>query len=119
MQFFLFVFFFFQAEDGIRDVERSRGLGDVYKRQVSTQSTWEFCKMAVSFIIVVLVIFFLLYIYVILPFDLIPESLVGVCGIIDDILLIIGVLFGLTRYFYRVYSESFQEQPLFLSLIHI
>ncbi len=26
-------FFFFQAEDGIRDVERSRGLGDVYKRQ--------------------------------------------------------------------------------------
>eukprot|EP00831_Metopus_contortus_P035213 TRINITY_DN28034_c0_g1_i2.p1 TRINITY_DN28034_c0_g1~~TRINITY_DN28034_c0_g1_i2.p1 ORF type:complete len:163 (+),score=45.33 TRINITY_DN28034_c0_g1_i2:3-491(+) len=30
---FLFFFFFFQAEDGIRDVERSRGLGDVYKRQ--------------------------------------------------------------------------------------
>ncbi len=29
----LVVFFFFQAEDGIRDVERSRGLGDVYKRQ--------------------------------------------------------------------------------------
>eukprot|EP00831_Metopus_contortus_P047744 TRINITY_DN3865_c0_g1_i1.p1 TRINITY_DN3865_c0_g1~~TRINITY_DN3865_c0_g1_i1.p1 ORF type:complete len:306 (-),score=104.04 TRINITY_DN3865_c0_g1_i1:35-952(-) len=28
-----FFFFFFQAEDGIRDVERSRGLGDVYKRQ--------------------------------------------------------------------------------------
>eukprot|EP00831_Metopus_contortus_P076919 TRINITY_DN71305_c0_g1_i1.p1 TRINITY_DN71305_c0_g1~~TRINITY_DN71305_c0_g1_i1.p1 ORF type:complete len:115 (-),score=15.30 TRINITY_DN71305_c0_g1_i1:134-478(-) len=27
------VCFFFQAEDGIRDVERSRGLGDVYKRQ--------------------------------------------------------------------------------------
>ena len=24
---------FFQAEDGIRDVERSRWLGDVYKRQ--------------------------------------------------------------------------------------
>ena len=36
--FFLFVFFFsvlffFQAEDGIRDLVRSRGLGDVYKRQ--------------------------------------------------------------------------------------
>ena len=28
------VFFFFQAEDGIRDLVRSRGLGDVYKRQV-------------------------------------------------------------------------------------
>ena len=27
------VFFFFQAEDGIRDLVRSRGLGDVYKRQ--------------------------------------------------------------------------------------
>ena len=33
--FFLFSFlFFFQAEDGIRDLVRSRGLGDVYKRQV-------------------------------------------------------------------------------------
>ena len=28
-----FRFFFFQAEDGIRDLVRSRGLGDVYKRQ--------------------------------------------------------------------------------------
>ena len=35
--FFFFVFvclFFFQAEDGIRDLVRSRGLGDVYKRQI-------------------------------------------------------------------------------------
>ena len=30
----VFVIFFFQAEDGIRDLVRSRGLGDVYKRQV-------------------------------------------------------------------------------------
>ena len=29
----LIVIFFFQAEDGIRDLVRSRGLGDVYKRQ--------------------------------------------------------------------------------------
>ena len=29
----VYVFFFFQAEDGIRDLVRSRGLGDVYKRQ--------------------------------------------------------------------------------------
>ena len=29
----LFIFFF-QAEDGIRDAQESRGLGDVYKRQV-------------------------------------------------------------------------------------
>ena len=27
------VSFFFQAEDGIRDAQESRGLGDVYKRQ--------------------------------------------------------------------------------------
>ena len=30
---FSFFLFFFQAEDGIRDLVRSRGLGDVYKRQ--------------------------------------------------------------------------------------
>ena len=29
----LLIVFFFQAEDGIRDLVRSRGLGDVYKRQ--------------------------------------------------------------------------------------
>ncbi len=42
----IMLFFFFQAEDGIRDVERSRGLGDVYKRQdqttrVSWVQTWK------------------------------------------------------------------------------
>ena len=33
---FILFFFFFQAEDGIRDLVRSRGLGDVYKRQLTT-----------------------------------------------------------------------------------
>ena len=33
--------FFFQAEDGIRDLVRSRGLGDVYKRQGTSQYTSE------------------------------------------------------------------------------
>ena len=33
----MIIVFFFQAEDGIRDLVRSRGLGDVYKRQI-------FCK---------------------------------------------------------------------------
>ena len=32
-KFIVVMFFFFQAEDGIRDLVRSRGLGDVYKRQ--------------------------------------------------------------------------------------
>ena len=31
---FPFLKLFFQAEDGIRDAQESRGLGDVYKRQV-------------------------------------------------------------------------------------
>ena len=34
-----FCFFFFQAEDGIRDLVRSRGLGDVYKRQALEMAT--------------------------------------------------------------------------------
>ena len=33
--------FFFQAEDGIRDLVRSRGLGDVYKRQRQTHQRVE------------------------------------------------------------------------------
>ena len=33
------MFFFFQAEDGIRDLVRSRGLGDVYKRQGERRGT--------------------------------------------------------------------------------
>ena len=35
----VYVGFFFQAEDGIRYLVRSRGLGDVYKRQNSTGAT--------------------------------------------------------------------------------
>eukprot|EP00658_Telonema_sp_P-2_P076573 TRINITY_DN6731_c0_g1_i3.p1 TRINITY_DN6731_c0_g1~~TRINITY_DN6731_c0_g1_i3.p1 ORF type:complete len:218 (+),score=58.48 TRINITY_DN6731_c0_g1_i3:120-773(+) len=34
-----FFFFFFQAEDGIRDAQESRGLGDVYKRQMRDYPT--------------------------------------------------------------------------------
>ena len=36
------MFVFFQAEDGIRDLVRSRGLGDVYKRQASNRLTAEY-----------------------------------------------------------------------------
>ena len=36
------LFFFFQAEDGIRDLVRSRGLGDVYKRQMNRGSKKDF-----------------------------------------------------------------------------
>ena len=37
----LVFFFFFQAEDGIRDLVRSRGLGDVYKRQTDHTALFE------------------------------------------------------------------------------
>ena len=38
ISFKFFFIFFFQAEDGIRDAQESRGLGDVYKRQVRSFS---------------------------------------------------------------------------------
>mgnify|MGYP003381556275 CR=1 FL=1 len=33
LEYMCLIWFFVQAEDGIRDLVRSRGLGDVYKRQ--------------------------------------------------------------------------------------
>ena len=35
----------FQAEDGIRDRSPSRGLGDVYKRQLKRYESWIFTTM--------------------------------------------------------------------------
>ena len=40
----VFNFFFFQAEDGIRDLVRSRGLGDVYKRQFKHICFFQNCR---------------------------------------------------------------------------
>ncbi len=34
--------FFFQAEDGVRGAQESRGLGDVYKKQLQ-HSGWNLC----------------------------------------------------------------------------
>ena len=45
------VFFFFQAEDGIRDLVRSRGLGDVYKRQIL------YSAIGTAFVIVYFLVF--------------------------------------------------------------
>mgnify|MGYP007112055809 CR=1 FL=1 len=45
MQDCIYLFFFFQAEDGIRDLVRSRGLGDVYKRQCQTREIEELNKL--------------------------------------------------------------------------
>ena len=38
--------FFFQAEDGIRGLVRSRGLGDVYKRQDQTRPSADLMTLA-------------------------------------------------------------------------
>eukprot|EP00658_Telonema_sp_P-2_P084689 TRINITY_DN946_c0_g1_i2.p1 TRINITY_DN946_c0_g1~~TRINITY_DN946_c0_g1_i2.p1 ORF type:complete len:119 (-),score=46.99 TRINITY_DN946_c0_g1_i2:335-691(-) len=47
----VFFFFFFQAEDGIRDAQESRGLGDVYKRQMvyAVYCLWPYLKKAVPY----------------------------------------------------------------------
>ena len=42
------VIFFFQAEDGIRGLVRSRGLGDVYKRQVDQGAVRDHLHQAVQ-----------------------------------------------------------------------
>ena len=50
LSYLVMLFFFFQAEDGIRDLVRSRGLGDVYKRQVTiTNSKSKFFWMKYKF----------------------------------------------------------------------
>src|SRR5678816_4717961 len=41
-------FFFFQAEDGIRDAQESRGLGDVYKRQFSSAANSSYVASSFS-----------------------------------------------------------------------
>ena len=41
---YVLTIFFFQAEDGIRDLVRSRGLGDVYKRQVFDACVYSGCS---------------------------------------------------------------------------
>ena len=46
--FFVCLFFFVQAEDGIRDLVRSRGLGDVYKRQRERSSSFGAGSFGVS-----------------------------------------------------------------------
>ena len=52
------VVFFFQAEDGIRDLVRSRGLGDVYKRQgqgeAIARNLFEMSKLKVPVICIII-----------------------------------------------------------------
>ena len=50
----MLLYFFFQAEDGIRDLVRSRGLGDVYKRQVGHQFAEPLQQNRVLILVIVL-----------------------------------------------------------------
>ena len=83
--FLLFIFFFFQAEDGIRDLVRSRGLGDVYKRQqfAFPLNRWLTASFEFLFSIVVA---FLIFAFlktewtihlIILPLAIIPWAIFG------------------------------------------
>ena len=49
-------FFFFQAEDGIRDAQESRGLGDVYKRQDKNSTEQTMIKIETTFKLVLLML---------------------------------------------------------------
>eukprot|EP01015_Nassula_variabilis_P008930 TRINITY_DN1705_c0_g1_i7.p1 TRINITY_DN1705_c0_g1~~TRINITY_DN1705_c0_g1_i7.p1 ORF type:complete len:162 (-),score=59.64 TRINITY_DN1705_c0_g1_i7:89-574(-) len=51
-------FFFFQAEDGIRDAQESRGLGDVYKRQAEYMGNYnqKYTNLMKQIIIVALLV---------------------------------------------------------------
>jgi len=48
LELYIFFFFFFQAEDGIRGAQESRGLGDVYKKQLDDIKISEKSKLEVK-----------------------------------------------------------------------
>ncbi len=48
--------------------------------------------------------------YVLSPFDLIPEAIFGVIGLIDDVLLAVIVLFSIANGFYTAYTRRQVER---------
>ena len=62
------LFFFFQAEDGIRDLVRSRGLGDVYKRQILIEPRYGFDVSLVTRVY-----------YMVVPNQIITQEQIQVC----------------------------------------
>ena len=67
------------------------------------------CQMNTIFIIRVVLMVIALISYVLSPFDLIPESVFGAIGLIDDFLIIVIVLFSFGNMFYSAYSNRFQN----------
>ena len=61
--------FFFQAEDGIRDAQESRGLGDVYKRQQEGRQ-----EEGASRHLPVSIFLFFIFIFTIFSYSLLTEA---------------------------------------------
>ena len=73
--------FFFQAEDGIRDLVRSRGLGDVYKRQVLSNAMVNHVVLWLTVLVttVVQVLWVLLHLTVYLKVKILQVAWVATC----------------------------------------
>ena len=104
-------FFFFQAEDGIRDLVRSRGLGDVYKRQALVLLGGPFAQLVLA--------------VTDLPVEVVAgaEFLLRRLGFIVGLLLTSNVLLGYLRAHNRfaliAVATALSQGALCLSLIHI
>lgn len=53
----------------------------------------------------ILLVFLLLLLYIILPLDILPEAALGLVGLLDDVLILVGVLVYLTL-IYRAYVTN-------------
>ena len=76
---------FFQAEDGIRDLVRSRGLGDVYKRQVVV-------VVVVVIVAVVMEVFVVVVVVVVVVVILVVIVVVVVVVIVAVVVLVVVVV---------------------------
>eukprot|EP00658_Telonema_sp_P-2_P058072 TRINITY_DN46500_c0_g1_i1.p1 TRINITY_DN46500_c0_g1~~TRINITY_DN46500_c0_g1_i1.p1 ORF type:complete len:128 (+),score=31.82 TRINITY_DN46500_c0_g1_i1:91-474(+) len=117
-------FFFFQAEDGIRDAQESRGLGDVYKRQLllsqALRQLQHFVLETFHFLLEVDVIH-LQQLHLLLSLNMIPLRFSTVilhcsqCGLGDHKLLAGSLMVALER----IVLPSQLVIPLHLGLVRI
>jgi len=50
--------------------------------------------------------------YLLSPFDIIPEAVFGLIGLLDDLFIIIIVLFMLANSFYHAYAERSRQREV-------
>ena len=107
------LFFFFQAEDGIRDFCLSRGLGDVYKRQIQIYSVYSACPLkypiAASRQLVLL--------WSVMPVINTRRSIVAVVhqSVVDTFGCVISAEFYKT---YRLFTALRRDCPIFPPVVH-